>query len=77
MSIVDLAKLIWSLVNGENSSPKLKFIHYSSFGKYEDVMRRVPSIKKLQDYFEFNPKYRLSDGLKETILWQKKILSNK
>jgi UDP-glucose 4-epimerase len=77
VSIVDLAKLIWSLVNGENSSPKLKFIPYSSFGKYEDVMRRVPSIKKLQDYFEFNPKYRLSDGLKETILWQKKILSNK
>ena len=77
VSIVDLAKLIWSLVNGENSTPKLKFIPYSSFGKYEDVMRRVPSIKKLQDYFEFNPKYRLSDGLKETILWQKKILSNK
>ena len=68
VSIVDLAKLIWSLVNGENSTPKLKFIPYSSFGKYEDVMRRVPSIKKLQDYFEFNPKYRLSDGLKETIL---------
>ena len=76
ISIVDLAKLIWSLVNGENSAPKLKFIPYSSFGKYEDVMRRVPSIKKIQDCFNFNPKYRLTEGLKETILWQKQILSS-
>ena len=74
ISIVDLAKLIWSLVNGKNSAPKLKFIPYSSFGKYEDVMRRVPSIKKIQEYFDFKPKYRLSEGLKETIMWQKNII---
>jgi nucleoside-diphosphate-sugar epimerase len=37
-------------------------------------MRRVPSIKKIQEYFDFKPKYRLSEGLKETIMWQKNII---
>ena len=74
INIKDLAKLIWELVNGEQSKAKLKFIPYESFGRYEDVMRRVPSIDKLKKYFSFTPKYKLRDGLKETITWQKKIL---
>src|SRR6185437_4122807 len=40
ISIKDLAILIWKLVNGENSEPKLNYIPYSTFGNYEDVMRR-------------------------------------
>lgn len=77
ITILDLANLIWKLVNGNKSIPNLKFIPYSTFGKYEDVMRRVPSIKKLKDYFQFEPKYRLEKGLKETIVWQKEILNKK
>lgn len=74
ISILGLAELIWKLVNGEESYPKLKYIPYSSFGKYEDVMRRVPDISKLKKFFNFVPKYSLEKGLIKTIEWQRKIL---
>lgn len=74
ISILGLAELIWKLVNGKDTHPKLKYIPYSTFGKYEDVMRRVPDISKLKNYFGFEPKYSLEEGLKKTIEWQRKIL---
>ena len=73
ISILDLGKLIWKLVNGENSTPKIKFIPYSNFGKYEDVRRRVPCIEKIREYFGYEPKYSLIEGLKKTIEWQKTV----
>ena len=70
IQIIDLAKLIWELVNGKKSSPKINFIPYSNFGRYEDVMRRVPDITKIKKYFGFETKYTLIEGLKKTIEWQ-------
>jgi UDP-glucose 4-epimerase len=74
ISIKELALLIWKLVNGPNSEPQLKFIPYSTFGTYEDVMRRVPDISKLCSYFDFQPEWDLERGLSVTIEWQKKFL---
>jgi len=74
ITIIDLANLIWKLVNGPESTPKLKLISYATFGKYEDVMRRVPNISKLKDHFNFEPQHPLEQGLTETIAWQRKIL---
>ncbi|MCZ2458003.1 MAG: NAD-dependent epimerase/dehydratase family protein [Chitinophagales bacterium] len=76
ISIKDLAILIWRLVNGEKSEPRLNYIPYSSFGKYEDVRRRVPDITKLRTYFDFKPEWDLERGLKVTIEWQKQFLTN-
>jgi UDP-glucose 4-epimerase len=73
ISIIELAKLIWMMVNGENSEPKLNFIPYSSFGNYEDVMRRVPDISKLCSYFNFAPTWDIHSGMKATINWQKQF----
>lgn len=73
ITIKDLAILIWKLVNGENSTPKLNFIPYSNFGNYEDVMRRVPDISKICSYFDFEPNWNLENGLQITIDWQKKF----
>lgn len=75
ISIKDLAILIWKLVNGEHSEPKLNFIPYSTFGKYEDVMRRVPEISKLCSYFNFQPQWDLKSGLSVTIEWQKQFIN--
>jgi UDP-glucose 4-epimerase len=75
ITIKDLAILIWSLVNGEHSKPKLNYIPYSSFGKYEDVMRRVPDISKLRSYFDFQPEWDLVKGLSTTIEWQKQYIT--
>ncbi|HVT83828.1 MAG TPA: NAD-dependent epimerase/dehydratase family protein [Chitinophagaceae bacterium] len=75
ITIKDLAILIWGLINGKNSEPKLNYIPYSSFGKYEDVMRRVPDISKLRSYFDFQPEWDLEKGLSVTIEWQKQFLT--
>lgn len=74
IKIVDLARLIWQLINGLNAEPKLTFLPYTTFGKYEDVMRRVPDISKLKKVFNFEPQWTLNEGLKNTIEWQKKFL---
>ena len=74
ISIKDLAVLIWKLVNGPNSEPKLNYIPYSTFGNYEDVMRRVPDITKLCSTFNFQPEWDLDKGLSVTIDWQKQFL---
>jgi UDP-glucose 4-epimerase len=70
ISILDLGKLIWKLVQGEKSEPKINFIPYSTFGNYEDVLRRVPDITKIKSMLGFEPKYNLAEGLAETIKWQ-------
>jgi UDP-glucose 4-epimerase len=75
ISIKDLARLIWKMINGKDSEPLLTFIPYSQFGNYEDVMRRVPDISKLCSYFDFQPSWELEEGLTRTIEWQKQFYS--
>lgn len=75
INILNLGQLIWKLINGENSTPKINFIPYSAFGRYEDVQRRVPNIDKIKKYFNFDPNVSLEEGLKKTIEWQKKIMN--
>jgi UDP-glucose 4-epimerase len=69
ISILDLAKLIWKLVRGDES-PKIKLIPYSTFGKYEDVRRRIPDITRARNLLGFEPKIDLEVGLRQTIVWQ-------
>lgn len=72
ITILQLAKFIWRLVNGD-LKPKLKFIPYTAFaGKnYQDVMRRIPDINKARDILGFSPKVDMRRGLLNTIEWQK------
>ena len=70
ITIENLARLIWRLVRGENDEPKIKLIPYETFGKYEDVMRRIPDITRAREILGFDPKVDLEEGLRETIKWQ-------
>lgn len=70
ISIEGLARLIWRLVRGKNEAPRLKFIPYTAFGKYEDVLRRIPDISRAREILGFEPKVDLESGLRETIKWQ-------
>jgi UDP-glucose 4-epimerase len=74
ISIINLAILIWKQINGNKSDPRFKFIPYSAFGNYEDVMARIPDIGKMKEYFNFEPVWTLEDGLKKTITWQREIM---
>jgi UDP-glucose 4-epimerase len=70
ITIVDLARLIWRLVRGREETPRLEFIPYENFGKYEDVRRRVPDLRLAKDLLGFVPQVGLEAGLRKTILWQ-------
>jgi UDP-glucose 4-epimerase len=70
ISIGGLAELIWRLVHGNESEPQIERIPYESFGKYEDVMRRVPDISRARELLDFEPRVDLETGLRETIRWQ-------
>jgi UDP-glucose 4-epimerase len=69
ISIVDLARLVWRMVRGDEP-PKIKLVPYATFGKYEDVPRRVPDITRARKVLGFEPRVDLDEGLRRTIEWQ-------
>lgn len=71
ISIHDLALLIIELLGKRREEVPISFIGYESFGKYEDVNRRVPSIEKIVSQLGFAPRFDLKEGLRKTIEWQK------
>lgn len=72
VTIKELANIVCSILNVD---PKdfVDYIPYETFGKYEDVMRRVPDISKIKSKLGFIPKYGLDQGLQRTIAWQKTL----
>lgn len=70
VTILDLGKTIYQMIH-PNDEPLIEMIPYASFGKYEDVMRRVPDISKIKKKLGFEPKFSLKSGLERTIEWQK------
>jgi len=75
ISILELGKLIWKLIQGENTEPVIKFIPYATFGNYEDVRRRVANIDKIKTALNYSPTFSLKEGLTKTIQWQKKVMN--
>lgn len=71
IAIFDLAMLVWRLAG--KGEPKYRLISYRSFGKYEDVRRRVPDISKAMKVLGFEPKISLEEGLLRTIAWQRSL----
>lgn len=70
ISIRSLAELIWRLVQGDDAPVKIETVPYESFGRYEDVVRRVPDISRARELLGFEPKVDLPKGLRNTIEWQ-------
>lgn len=68
ISILQFARLISTVLN---KRLKIKKVTYSSFtGKrYEDIIRRVPDIKKAKSLLNWSPKTSLKSGLVQTIQW--------
>ncbi len=71
ITIKDLGIKIWKMIR-PHSEPKLVCIPYETFGKYEDVQRRVPDIAKARSLLGFEAQVDLDAGLKITIPWQVK-----
>jgi UDP-glucose 4-epimerase len=69
-TIAGLAELIWTLVHGDGSTPDIEYVPYETFGRYEDVRRRVPDLTRARSLFGFEPRVDLRNGLERTIAWQ-------
>jgi len=69
ISILDLARLMHQL-SGVTYEFRAQYVPYSSFSKsYEDVMKRSPSIKKMESLLGYKPTTKLSEGLGRLMEW--------
>ena len=67
MTILDTAKLIHRLAN-TGKDLKLKYVPFSEvFGKYKDVMRRVPDLAKAKRILGYSPKVSVRQAIEFTI----------
>ncbi|MEO8628442.1 MAG: NAD-dependent epimerase/dehydratase family protein [Betaproteobacteria bacterium] len=72
IAIVDLARLVWRLID-PSAQPRLRYVPYESFtGKpYDDVRRRVPDVSLCARVLGVTAKVSLEHGLTRTIDWQR------
>lgn len=72
LSVIDTAKLIHKIAN-TGKELKIKFIPMSEvFGKYKDIMRRIPDLQKAKRILGYAPKVKLEEAVKLTIAEMKK-----
>lgn len=74
IAIEDLARLVWRLVRGDEP-PKLRLVPLQTFGRYEDVDRRVPDNRRAARVLGHTPKVPLEEGLVPTIAWQREAMA--
>lgn len=72
ISIEALAKMIWGLVREDE--PRIRLVPLASFGRYEDVERRVPDNRRAAQVLGHTPRIRLEEGLPRTIAWQREAM---
>ncbi|MEZ2345769.1 NAD-dependent epimerase/dehydratase family protein [Terriglobus sp. RCC_193] len=75
ITILDLAREIYRLC-GKPGEPRIDMVPYDAIAgrKYEDVLRRVPDIRKAERLLGFRASVPLEEGLVRTIQWQKEQL---
>ena len=72
ITIEDLARLIWRLVRDDE--PRIERVAFASFGRYEDVERRIPDNRKARRLLGHVPAVTLEEGLPRTIAWQREAM---
>ena len=55
--------------------PKLRLVPLQTFGRYEDVDRRVPDNRRAARVLGHTPKVPLEEGLVPTIAWQREAMA--
>jgi UDP-glucose 4-epimerase len=73
ITIADLARLVWRLVRDDE--PRLKLVPLATFGRYEDVERRIPDNRLATRILGYTPSVPLEDGLVRTIAWQREAMA--
>lgn len=73
IAIEDLAAMIWKLIRDD--APRINKIPLATFGRYEDVERRVPDNRLATKVLGYTPSVRLEEGLPRTIAWQREAMA--
>lgn len=76
MSVLDAAKLIHRLAD-TGKELRLKFIPFDEvFGKYKDILRRIPDLTKAKTLLGFEPKYTMEQAIRVTLAESRKALES-
>ena len=70
ITIENLARMISKMIR-PNDEPNVKLIPYETFGRYEDVERRIPDGTKAEAILGFRARVNLEEGLPKAIEWQR------
>jgi UDP-glucose 4-epimerase len=73
ITIEGLARLVWGMIRDD--APRLKQVPLATFGKYEDVQRRIPDNRRATRILGHTPRITLDDGLPRTIAWQREAMA--
>jgi UDP-glucose 4-epimerase len=70
ITILDLARMVFGMIR-PNEEPRVRLIPYETFGRYEDVERRVPDGSRSEAILGFRARVNLEEGLPRAIEWQR------
>lgn len=70
ITIEDLAKMISGMIR-PGEPPNVRYVPYETFGRYEDVERRIPDGAKSRAVLGFRARVNLEEGLPRAIEWQR------
>ena len=73
ITIADLARMVWKMVRDDE--PRLQMVPLATFGKYEDVQRRIPDNRRATRILGYTPAVTLEEGLPRTIAWQREAMA--
>ena len=73
ITIEELAGMVWAMVRDD--APRIKKVPLATFGKYEDVQRRIPDNRRATRVLGHTPSITLEDGLPRTIAWQREAMA--
>ncbi|MEO5762031.1 MAG: NAD-dependent epimerase/dehydratase family protein [Vicinamibacteria bacterium] len=70
ITIHNLALMISRMIRPDDE-PNVRLIPYETFGRYEDVERRIPDGTKSHTILGFRARVNLEEGLPKAIAWQR------
>ena len=73
ITIEGLARMVWGMVRTDE--PRIKIVPLATFGKYEDVQRRIPDNRRATRVLGHTPRITLEEGLPMTIAWQREAMA--
>lgn len=73
ITIEGLARMVWGMVRDD--APRIKIVPLATFGKYEDVQRRIPDNRRAARVLGHTPRITLEEGLPRTIAWQREAMA--